>query len=391
MAIVALYLCGGACQVGGCGLVRRVRWSAGGPRSRRRPGPAPTPHARPGGAGGGPCGGAERRRLDLHKGNSARRHVYGVIAISDSAAQGQGYLLGAMRRRKEDSGPQITIGRELSPEESSKVLHCQEFLNFLTVANPINDLRASAGRVMYVLDTAESWQETNTNSPARIASQFHSSVDSWLRDLRAFDDHISHRLSDWFGKPSQELDAFKEATSEAYDGSFAYRFSYKLRNYNQHAGGGVQHFSVGVLEEPSGKIRPHVIAEFDAVKLLNQNDKWGVQVKRELEEIGGRFSFFPILQSATAAADRALSRLLVALEGHIEEAVLVIRAIAKEVETDGEPFLTTVGVDWPGSGRSKLPMTLIRPGVCDVIESALEHSFVILGLPPRGKPHAQST
>jgi len=72
MAIVVLHGCGGgACLVGGCGLVRRVLGAAGGPRSRRWPGPAPTPHARPGGAGGGPCGGGERRRLDTYKNNSA--------------------------------------------------------------------------------------------------------------------------------------------------------------------------------------------------------------------------------------------------------------------------------------------------------------------------------
>ncbi|WP_208761952.1 hypothetical protein, partial [Microbispora hainanensis] len=49
MAIVVLHLCGGgASLVDGCGLVWRVLRAAGGPRSRRRPGPAPTPHARPG-------------------------------------------------------------------------------------------------------------------------------------------------------------------------------------------------------------------------------------------------------------------------------------------------------------------------------------------------------
>jgi hypothetical protein len=52
-------------------LVRRVLRTAGGPCSRCRPGPASTPHAWPGGAGGGPCGGAEHRRLDTDQNNSA--------------------------------------------------------------------------------------------------------------------------------------------------------------------------------------------------------------------------------------------------------------------------------------------------------------------------------
>ncbi|MGW4426639.1 hypothetical protein [Streptosporangium sp. NPDC004631] len=301
-----------------------------------------------------------------------------------SGGSQEGYQLGAIRK-KPGADTQISVLRDVTVDEFERINDAQAFLNHLTVVNPINEFRASAERILHVLDVAQNYSETDPYNPAQLASNFHSAVDSWLRDLRAFDDHTSHKLSHRFGNASPELEAFKNATREAYDGSFAYRFSYKLRNYNQHAGGGVQHFSIGKIEEPSGQVRNYVIASFDAPTLLSENDKWGTQVRWELENIGGKFDFRPILISTMVASDRVLNRMLVALETHIRAAVSVIRELAEEVEAHGDPFFTSVSSDWPGEGRTELPMTLIRPQICDLIVSALEQSHVALGNPPPGK------
>ncbi|MEV0309316.1 hypothetical protein [Nonomuraea fuscirosea] len=73
MAIVVLHLGGGASLVGGCGLVRRVLRAVDGPRSRRRSGPAPTPHARPAERVAGRAAAASAAALDPYKNNSANR------------------------------------------------------------------------------------------------------------------------------------------------------------------------------------------------------------------------------------------------------------------------------------------------------------------------------
>jgi hypothetical protein len=57
-----------------------------------------------------------------------------------------------------------------------------------------------------------------------------------LTAVRTFLDHTERNLTHRHGKDSEQFQAFKKATAEAYDSSFAYRFLYKLRNYVQHRG-----------------------------------------------------------------------------------------------------------------------------------------------------------
>jgi hypothetical protein len=110
-----------------------------------------------------------------------------------------------------------------------------------------------------------------------------------LNDLSmvwSFLDLGAHRLSGRFGKDSDELAAFREATHRAYDSSFAYRFLDRLRNYAQHCGLPVGQF--GLLEAvdrdaPSG-VRVTMEVQFARDQLLRESDMWNARVRKELED-----------------------------------------------------------------------------------------------------------
>jgi hypothetical protein len=57
-----------------------------------------------------------------------------------------------------------------------------------------------------------------------------------LTAFRTYLDHTESRLKRQYGQNSPQLQAFKSATAAAFDGTFEYRFMYKLRNFIQHSG-----------------------------------------------------------------------------------------------------------------------------------------------------------
>lgn len=122
-------------------------------------------------------------------------------------------------------------------------------------------------------------------------------VMNWLTATRLFLDHQQTRYSRRFGKESRELARFKDACSAAFDSSFAYRFTAKLRNYAQHCGlplGGVE--LLPPLEGQSGVQRIEFYLARDV--LLADYDGWGARVRSELEAMPVKFALAPLVEEA---------------------------------------------------------------------------------------------
>src|SRR5690554_333365 len=61
-----------------------------------------------------------------------------------------------------------------------------------------------------------------------------SSILLYLAQFQAFLFHWEKLLKNTHGSDSIPVNKFKRSTSEEYDGHFAYRFLYELRNYMHH-------------------------------------------------------------------------------------------------------------------------------------------------------------
>jgi hypothetical protein len=113
---------------------------------------------------------------------------------------------------------------------------------------------------------------------------------NYLSSLKTFLDHLNTRYSHSPLKEHQYLSTFNNICSTCFDTSFHYRFFLKLRDYVQHCSLPVQY--VEIKENPS---RIDISMCFDRDVLLNNFDKWGRPVKKDLAQLPQRF--FEIIPS----------------------------------------------------------------------------------------------
>jgi len=128
---------------------------------------------------------------------------------------------------------------------------------------------------------------------------------SFLSAVRTYLDHTETRLKRQYGD-GEPFDSFKQACKNAYDGSFAYRFLYKLRDYSQHCGLPIGHVVVTASRStPAGPDLKRVVLGFDAGDLLARGgDTWGAVVRRELAAMPTILDIEPILEEVALHLQR---------------------------------------------------------------------------------------
>lgn len=117
---------------------------------------------------------------------------------------------------------------------------------------------------------------------------------NFLCSFRAFLDHCDEYLCTEYGKTSKQREGFKQETNHQFDSRFAYRFSWKLRNF-------AQHFSIPISNDSITSSMDHGAKHFMmSSKLLLERDdllrwdEWG-KLQNELKAMPNEFEIFPIL------------------------------------------------------------------------------------------------
>lgn len=129
---------------------------------------------------------------------------------------------------------------------------------------------------------------------SRMVLEVNRRILNFLSSMRTFLDHWETSLNRRYGQQSDQFKRFKVATSRAYDGSFSYRFLYRLRNYAQHCGMpvGSLNMSASAPSPGSTEIDRQMTMNFNRDTLL-EFDGWGAQVKAELTAMPTRFDVTP--------------------------------------------------------------------------------------------------
>lgn len=218
--------------------------------------------------------------------------------------------LGHVIRNAENKMTAWNIGESISAEDVQKHKECVAALHEALPGSPYAHLQE---RQVAFMEAASGLLEPDTDSRQTrlIADSLPTLVDGILSSLRAFDDRTSHSLSRRYGKGSPEVEKFKESLSFEYDNEFAYRFMYKLRNYSQHCGAPELDGNVRGYLSATGERCKEISVTFDSVKLLEQYDGWGAQVKRELHGIQGKFDAVEILNRMMLSCSRIYANLLI--------------------------------------------------------------------------------
>ncbi len=175
--------------------------------------------------------------------------------------------------------------------------------------------------------------------PRKAAVQLTGELVNWLTAVRLYLDHAATSLARRFGRESQQMVRFKEATVAEFNGSFAYRFMYKLRNYAQHCGlplGGIDIRAAGSNDNRQWKQLITFYLARD--RLLADYDGWG-PVRKGLVDLEPHIDLMPLVREAWTAFERVEDELF---DIDVREAIAHWPLVRNAVERCGaDPELST--------------------------------------------------
>jgi len=165
---------------------------------------------------------------------------------------------------------------------------------------------------------------------------------NYLSTMRLLLDHYEMRLKRRYGKRSAQVIDFEKETRSSFDGNFAYRFLYKLRNFAQHFGFPVTHDHVASRAESAGLLVPTYEADLllDRGELLRHGDEvWG-KLASEIAALPVLIDVEPFLVIMT----KELNRIVVATQQLEREALLVTATRVADILREAIALAATPGV-----------------------------------------------
>lgn len=173
---------------------------------------------------------------------------------------------------------------------------------------------------------------------------------NWLLSVKAFLDLTEAQLNRRYGKGSEELMHFKQATAVEYDSHFSYRFIYRLRNFAQHSAfpplEGAIHGAVEETADGEASVR-WIELYLSRDKLLSQWDGWGPQG----DEVRALPPEIPVDEHMNAAME-SLTRIAAAVRQvdlpGLKTAAAVVNALWEEASKQrGAPMIGRFDPDNP--------------------------------------------
>lgn len=155
---------------------------------------------------------------------------------------------------------------------------------------------------------------------------------NFLAAVRQLLDHTETRLKRKYLDTPEVYEVFRKRTVAAFDGVFAYRFIYKLRNFSQHCGA-----PVGVIDFESkavgdkGMIMHTLHLLFDAKQLLlDGGDVWG-PVTADLRKLGTRFPVDPLPREVMKELEAIWEAVRDAERPHLEASAKIALSAVKDI------------------------------------------------------------
>lgn len=231
----------------------------------------------------------------------------------------------------------ITVKREATEEEATKV-H--------TLIKPISGMLVNKERINGFNRAYEQLLDSvNTDENSRdIGEIIQQKFSQLLFEFRKFCDNWETHLNHEYGKESDALKSFKEATAEEYDTHMEYRIMYQLRNYDQHCGQIFSKITRSVL--PDGNIQTIPYASRD--RLLTDFSRWKAEEKDFLNKQDEYIEFMPYADILHSGVNRIHEK---TMQLHFNEeffnSCAKIICIANEFENEDDVTLITTENEFP--------------------------------------------
>lgn len=161
---------------------------------------------------------------------------------------------------------------------------------------------------------------------------------NFLSAVRQLLDHTELRLKRQYSGNPEVFEVFRKRTAAAFDGVFAYRFFYKLRNYSQHCGApiGIVEYECKAVGSAGEKVNTlHLL--FDASDLMRVGgDLWG-PVRADLKKINSQFPVDVLPRKVMAELELIWEAVRNAERPHLKISAEIALATVKDVN---QPFFT---------------------------------------------------
>lgn len=149
---------------------------------------------------------------------------------------------------------------------------------------------------------------------------------NWLGSVRWLLDHAKTRLQD----EPDKLKQFEDVTRREFDRHFAYRLTYKLRDYTTHCDLPPLSMHVESRAVGAGERTDTLTIQLRPGDLLNAWDRWGTHVKRDLTGRSEPIDLMPLVDEAMACIERVMLAIISAdAREHQAAARLVVDAVKR--------------------------------------------------------------
>ncbi len=177
-----------------------------------------------------------------------------------------------------------------------------------------------------------------------IAAQINHAINRRLRgfftEFRFFLDYAERKLKRQYGRQSRQAKEFKAATSEQFDGSFAYRFVSQLRNYGQHVNLPINALSLqsGDFNFLLGTTEDQLLVEVDRDELLKSGFDWRANdVRPQLEALPKRFELDGYIDETMECLEKIHVAFICIVLPEAKQAATYVEQLAQEVGGRGRP------------------------------------------------------
>jgi hypothetical protein len=164
---------------------------------------------------------------------------------------------------------------------------------------------------------------------------------SLLTEFRLFLDHTEAKLKRRYGHQSEQVHAFKAATSRQFDNSFAYRFVYGLRSYAIHEDLPINAISLsggeGEFDPEDSDTHNQLFVGVSRDALLTSSRGWRTDVKPGLEKLPPTFELDPLIKEAMLCLEKIHVELVCIKLGEKKQAAERVITLASTVPRLGIP------------------------------------------------------
>jgi hypothetical protein len=194
-----------------------------------------------------------------------------------------------------------------------------------------------------------------------------AAVINWLSSFRLYLDHQETLYKRKFGDSSPQIERFKHACRNAYDGSAAYRIISRFRNYVQHCGMPISNVA---MQAPTDKsYAQEVVFGVSRATLLTDFD-WTARVREDLENQPSTIDIFDLIDETMVQLRLVAQEVLEIDTAHALSSVPSLReAVDRLGSIDGAPILVSFEGD-PAASMQVSPTPFVTVTDVERLEAA---------------------